>query len=143
MAAETVTFRMPKDEVAGVDRPRYGSSRMWSRLMSAAGKARAGYTLTNEIDFSDENCRLRTKFEVAPGTDHPRRLTAPLGNIVLIRDGRGFPVLPNEEVKFADSLGWQNRSDGLLDLSEGGFYQLSRLYRFEAGIAIQFLWPQT
>ncbi len=100
-----MNIKVPKPQVAGVDRPPYASDRMWDRLLRTAGLPRSGLKLRTIINFfpaGSVNMCLEAK---APGRDEaPPNLNINVCSVILIRDSRGAPVLTNRNDGCLESI---------------------------------------
>jgi hypothetical protein len=108
---------VPKPEIAGIDRPLYGSDRIWDRLVPTAGLTRSGVRLRTIIGFFLRGCVNMRLQAIAPGNKEiPSGLnmvnTMTECSAILIRDSRGSPVLTN----WYEGHGWWT---GLVEVQIG------------------------
>ena len=93
-AAPRVRFRAPETVVAGVNRPPYGSDRMWEKLLPRAGLAAGGLVLRDTILCDAKKPWVRSQLDNASPEAIPWR-GWPVYDVVLVRDGDGNALLPN------------------------------------------------
>jgi hypothetical protein len=137
-----VKLKVPEPEIAGVNRPPYGSDRFWDRFLAVAGQAKHGVALETTIETNgnshvDEQMRfvnghliqqIRMKNIAGP------RVCA-RDEVVLIHDSGGRPLLKNAGGRciwpLAFSEGGENGPLGPLKLTNP--YPLGLVYHFRPG----------
>jgi hypothetical protein len=95
-----VKIKVPTPGIPGVDRPPYGSDRMWDRLLPMAGLTRFGVQMRTVISFAPAGCVNMRLQANAPGNENARSGLNMTNSMVycsaiLIRDSHGAPVLTN------------------------------------------------
>jgi hypothetical protein len=117
-ASPVVRVVVPMPEIAGVDRPLYGSDRIWDRIVPTAGLTRGGVRLRTIIGFFPRGCVNMRLQAIAPGNEETPRGLNMMNSMtecsaILIRDSRGVPVLTN----WYEGHGWWT---GLSEVHIGG-----------------------
>ena len=97
--ASPVQIRVPEPEVAGVNRPPYGSARMWERLATMAQTPRTDMVLQTTIRPQEDAIYLMMNLENL--TKDVIRLDVGRGEreIVLVRDKNGTCLPTNENAR--------------------------------------------
>ena len=97
-ASNLVRFRAPERPIPGVTRPRYGSDRMWPKLMALAASPRTDVVARAHVRLGEDSVDLRVRLENHSDTWLRAPLAATCGidrEILLVRDGDGAMIPPN------------------------------------------------
>jgi len=149
-----VTLRSAGRDVPGVDRPLFGSERMWDRLLRNAGSSVRGMTLGAEASIQGELASLGLNVEgirFNAGTAD-RVVPVPRGSTVLVRDAEGQVLNPNLNTRLYQTRWYYDPSAPSaqkMRTTYKGTFPLYRMFTFQPGktysliFAGNFAWPST
>ncbi len=106
LVSAPVHFRAPEPEVAGVNRPFYGSSALWEKLVAAGSHRDSRVDIRCEVDqqFAAPRHYLRVTLGKRSGQPFGKEL-ATADITILVRDRRGATILPFWEADVLERFG--------------------------------------